>query len=112
MGILLLLGLNWFCYKSILESAATSKTSTDLVGGAWLDVVAVVWLIQAGTALWSPKAYYLLPGLPLWGAYKLYKTFKGSMPQSSAAQETPAPVSEESQERRQKRAERRQRKRA
>lgn len=114
IGIVLLLGLNWFCYTNILESAASSTGhSKDLVGGAWLDVIAVVWLVQAGTSLWSPQVYYVLGVLPLWGAYKLFHTLKGGGGGGGipSPQGMPSDNSEKAQGRRQARAEKRQRKR-
>lgn len=107
IGVVLLLVLNWFCYTGILEAAASPKTSTDLAGGAWLDVVALVWLVQAGTALWSYKAYYLLSVMPLWGVFKAYTAFKSALPSTSTSTGN---VSEESKDKGRNRAERRQRK--
>jgi hypothetical protein len=114
---LILLGLNFLCYSSILEAASnnptSSKNKTDLVGGVWLDVVALVWLVQAGTTLWSPRFYYLLLILPPWGAYRIYATMKGAV--NPAGTNSGAPqkeeVSEEVLKRRQQRAEKRRQKR-
>jgi hypothetical protein len=108
IGIVLLLGLNWFCYTNILESAASSTGhSKDLVGGARLDVIAVVWLVQAGTLLWSPQVYYVLSVFPCVEAYKLLHTLKGGGGGSStpSPQGMPSDISERAQGRRQAQAE-------
>jgi hypothetical protein len=117
IGMFILLGLNWLCYSSILDDASTATTSSnsskDLPGGAWLDVVALVWLVQAVTTFWTSSAYYLLLALPPLAAHKVYKTVKGpgsAFSQNENVAEDPG-VSEEVQQRRQKRADRRRQKR-
>lgn len=116
LGIFLLLGLNWLCYTSILDSASNTTSSTsskDLPGGVWLDVVAIVWLTQLATTFWSSLAYYLLLVLPPMAAYKVYDSFQ-SPKGTVSGKEKPASeeaVSEEVQQRRQKRADRRRQKR-
>ena len=47
------------------------------MGGAALDYLAVVVVIQFGS-LYSSKFYWLLLLIPVWGAWTLYQTFKGS----------------------------------
>mmetsp|Transcript_30317 Transcript_30317/g.50090 ORF Transcript_30317/g.50090 Transcript_30317/m.50090 type:complete len:168 (+) Transcript_30317:37-540(+) len=118
LGMCFLLGLNWLCYTSILDSASTSTTastsSKDLPGGAWLDVVALVWLVQAVTTFWTSSTYYLLLVLPPLGAYKIYRTFQSpggtySQNENNSGEQD---VSEEVQQRRQKRSDRRRQKRS
>ena len=104
MGILLLLGLNWFCYTNILESAASS-TAQQLEG-----------FCGPCTSLWSPKVYNVLSIVPLWGAYNLYHTLKGGrisqIPNHTEnGQNQPSDASEKLQGRRQARAEKQQQKR-
>mmetsp|Transcript_12611 Transcript_12611/g.18540 ORF Transcript_12611/g.18540 Transcript_12611/m.18540 type:complete len:165 (+) Transcript_12611:133-627(+) len=114
VGIALLVGLNVMCYLSILEAASSaSPTSTDLVGGIWLDVVALVWSVQAGTLFWNSFFYYFLLILPPWAAFKIYTTVRGgtrAAPNNNEPQKNDE-VSEELNKRRQKRSERRRQKR-
>jgi len=111
VGIALLVGLNVLCYFNILDSAGSAPpTSTDLVGGIWLDVVALVWFVQAGTLFWGSFFYYFLLILPPWGLYKIYTTMKGVSPSNYESQKDDE-VSEELSKRRQKRSERRRQKR-
>jgi hypothetical protein len=69
-------------HKSLSYSSSRSSArggggdATSLVGGHWLDVLAVVTLIQMTTAF-STKAYWLLLLLPVWGAWSLYQSVMG-----------------------------------
>jgi SRP-independent targeting protein 2/TMEM208 len=73
-------------------------------------------LIQFGTVLWTPKLYWLLLIVPIWGGWSLYSATigaaKGAAGQadnntSGGSEDDPALA-----ERRQKRSERRRQKRA
>lgn len=64
-------------YLQILDHAETrSSRDKNLVGGHWLDVLAVIAVIQLGAAF-SAKLYWLLLLLPVWGGWSLYQTIMG-----------------------------------
>ena len=76
MGVLFAVAY-YLLYQQILDHAATrSARDTSLIGGQWLDVLAVLAVIQLGTAF-STRFYWLLLALPLWGAWSLYQTIMG-----------------------------------
>lgn len=67
----------YLLYQQILDHAANrSAKDTSLVGGHWLDVLAVLAVIQYGTAF-ATWFYWLLLALPAWGAWSLYQTVMG-----------------------------------
>ena len=68
----------YLLYQQILDHAAgrSAKDTGSLAGGHWLDVLAVVAVIQFGTA-WFLWCYWLLLALPAWGAWSLYQTVMG-----------------------------------
>ena len=126
LGMVVTWGLQVYAYLGILDQAAnlnvtggSSKkkgagggSKNDLVGGVNLDILALTLVVQYGTALHSPKWYWLLIIVPIWGAYWLYTTYYGNNKSSqnkNAAEEEE--VSEEVKNRRQQRAERRRQKR-
>lgn len=85
----LLLGLTAFAYKGILDDHAESvsksttkvgggKSNEKLAGGASLDLLGLVVLVQFGSALISDKFYWILALLPFWGAYKIYQMVYGA----------------------------------
>lgn len=86
----LLLGLTAFAYKGILDDHAESaskstnkvvgggKSNEKLAGGASLDLLGLVVLVQFGSALISDKFYGILFILPFWGAYKIYQMVYGA----------------------------------
>mmetsp|Transcript_29745 Transcript_29745/g.65480 ORF Transcript_29745/g.65480 Transcript_29745/m.65480 type:complete len:208 (+) Transcript_29745:215-838(+) len=96
----LLLVLTGIAYRGILDDYAASATSTSkitgssigssgssgsssgsknkLAGGASLDLLGLIVIIQYGSALISDAFYWLLGILPLWGAVRLYKTVTGA----------------------------------
>ena len=123
-----LIGLSYISYKGILEDHANTikgKGKSDaLAGGASLDLLGLVTVVQYGTVLFSEKLYWLLGIIPLWGGWKLYTTFfgggskagnNGFMPNqmggSNVNEDAGDPTSvEKANEKRQKRAERRRQK--
>ena len=133
----LLLGLTGFAYKGILDDHAesASKSTTKVVGGgnsneklaggASLDLLGLVVLVQFGSALVSDKFYWILAVLPFWGAYKIYQMIYGaknltgggggsgfgSMAPSMAPSAGMDGTTDAADERRKKRAERRRMKR-
>jgi hypothetical protein len=77
-------GLQGYAYLGILDNAANhtstrsnSKDASALVGGAHLDLLALTWLVQFGSVLFTHKLYWLLCIVPPWGGWTLYKTFQG-----------------------------------
>ena len=85
----LLIGLTVFAYKGILDDYAESasksttkvgggKSNEKLAGGASLDLLGLVVLVQFGSALISDKFYWILAILPFWGAYKIYQMVYGA----------------------------------
>jgi len=124
LGILILLGLQYYAYVGILENAVTrSPSDKSLVGGASLDLLGVVLVVQFGSVLITPKLYWVLAALPPWAAYSLYRTFYGSsnnsgvgggmapQPPGAAMTASQKEEAEKLEERRQQRAERRRQKR-
>ena len=94
LGAICLLALSYIAYKGVIEDHANnnsnniimakqggknkySNTQTAaLAGGASLDLLGLVIVIQYGTILVSNKFYWLLVVLPMYAAYKIYTTFK------------------------------------
>jgi hypothetical protein len=77
---LLLLGLQLYAYFGILEDAASSRPKHDdkLAGGASLDLLGAVLVLQYLGGLIHHRFYYLLGLFPVWGGWKLYSLFYGS----------------------------------
>ena len=114
VGILSVWGMQYFAYGGILDNAANRKPGDkSLVGGSSLDLLAVTVVVQFGAVLWTPKLYWVLVGVPIYGAYSLYKTFFGDKNSGSSAPipSEPTEGDEALNDRRQKRAERRRQKR-
>ena len=115
-----LLALSYLSYKGVVDNYANNdfknnKNSDALAGGAYLDMMGLVSVVQFGSVLLSDKFYWLLLLIPIVGGLKIYKTVKGGMPgMPNATAAAPSAgnghVSEKDNERRQKRAERRRRK--
>mmetsp|Transcript_7248 Transcript_7248/g.18014 ORF Transcript_7248/g.18014 Transcript_7248/m.18014 type:complete len:176 (-) Transcript_7248:197-724(-) len=120
-----LVGLSCISYKGILEDHANPIPKGDgkseaLAGGASLDLLGLVVVMQYGTVFISDRLYWLLVVLPLWGVWKIYSTFFGSkggvggfMPQSSTGNTEPIAdetASENANSKREKRAARRRQK--
>jgi hypothetical protein len=71
-------GLQGYAYLGIMDNASNRSTKdSTLVGGAHLDLLALTWLVQFGSVLFTPKVYWLLCIVPPWGGWTLYKMFKG-----------------------------------
>lgn len=83
-----------YSYVGILENAATHAGNTknkDLAGGSSLDLFAVTILVQFGSVLHSSKWLWgTVVGVPVVGAYSLYKTFYGSNGNSNATKSSAA----------------------
>jgi UPF0716 family protein affecting phage T7 exclusion len=113
-----LFGLQYFAYIGILDDAAndTKKKKNRLAGGASLDLLGLVVLIQFGSVLLTAKFYYLLLILPCWAAWFLKKTFwssndsKNSNQVSEEGADNAAGENEQQDEKRRKRADRRRQK--
>lgn len=112
--------LTVFAYNGIKEDAAATSTqsskSKKLAGGASLDLLGLVVLVQFGSACLSDSFFWMLLIVPVWGARKLYSTMKGLSPSSSENDPShndnfSSQESEETKARRQRRAEKRRQKR-
>ena len=89
------------------------KKKKSLVGGAYLDVLAVTLAIQFGTVLHSAKWYWLLCVFPVWGGWVLYGMWYGGGKKSGSGGTSATAtdgMSSGNDERRQKRAEKRRQK--
>ncbi|KAL7490161.1 hypothetical protein ACHAW6_015894, partial [Cyclotella cf. meneghiniana] len=121
---LILVGLSYFAYKGILDDHASSAGAgaagkgEALAGGLSLDLLGLTVLVQFGSLV-SNYCYVLLALIPIFGGYKLYKTFKGDSASSGFMNESNqlenansnTPNDEDKAEaRKQKRAERRRQK--
>lgn len=80
----LLVGASVFSYRGILEdhentipNKSLKGDGEKLAGGASLDLLGLLTLVQYGTVFISPNFYWILAILPVWGAYKLFTTFFG-----------------------------------
>lgn len=71
-----------YSFVGILEHAsvnAGNKNSKELTGGSSLDLLACTLLVQFGSVLHSTKWLWIsIVGVPVVGAYSLYKTMYGS----------------------------------
>jgi len=126
--------MTYFCYQGILldhenrvsmTSAKTldnknrnNKHPTQLAGGIYLDILALVLLIQFGS-LWKEQVLWFILIFPIWGVYSLYQTFlKGMMIQDKIPSQTSSSSTSSNnpdddptvEEKRRKRAERRRQK--
>jgi hypothetical protein len=123
--------MTYFCYHGILldhenmvsvtsskvvAADGSSSKQSRLPGGIYLDILALVLLMQFGS-LWKQQLLWLLIIFPFWGGYTLYQTvFKGmiqGMTQSSSSSSTSSASTTEDaavDEKRRKRAERRRQK--
>jgi hypothetical protein len=120
LGMLITWGLQAYAYVGILDQAANASTaggsssSSSLVGGAHLDLLAITLLVQYGTVLHSTKWYWVLALVPIWGGWKLYTTFGGGgkkkVAPSSSATEDPGAKNDANADKRQKRSEKRRQK--
>lgn len=75
--------LTAFAYRGIVEDAATQggSKSDKIAGGASLDLLGIVVLVQFGSVLYSDKFYWILAvPLPLWGLWRLYSTVRSVSP--------------------------------
>eukprot|EP00579_Thalassiosira_antarctica_P001480 CAMPEP_0201869368 /NCGR_PEP_ID=MMETSP0902-20130614/2907_1 /ASSEMBLY_ACC=CAM_ASM_000551 /TAXON_ID=420261 /ORGANISM="Thalassiosira antarctica, Strain CCMP982" /LENGTH=180 /DNA_ID=CAMNT_0048394861 /DNA_START=64 /DNA_END=606 /DNA_ORIENTATION=- len=126
-----LLGLSSFSYKGILSDHANpipnggKGKSEALAGGASLDLLGLIVLVQYGSIFISEKLYWVLMVIPLWGGWKIYSTFFGSkdgsgllsglMPKKNQVEvestDEDKAAAEEADAKRQKRAEKRRQKR-
>jgi hypothetical protein len=76
-AIAIVWGSQYYAYLGILNHAARPHTNKkELVGGKFLDLLAVVIVLQFGSLL-APKILLALVFLPIWGGWTLYSTFKG-----------------------------------
>lgn len=115
--VVTLVGLSYVSYKGVVENHGNHDFKSDaLAGGAFLDMMGLVSVVQFGSVLLSDKFYWLLLLIPIVGGWKIYSSVKGGLPGMPNATNTAASsydkeeVSEKDKERRQKRAERRRRK--
>jgi len=119
--VVTLVGLSYLSYRGVVDNHANQdfknnkKADDALAGGAFLDMLGLVSVVQFGSVLFSDKFYWLLLLIPTVGGWKLYSTVKGGLPgmpnaTSAAASSDNEQVSEKDNEKRQKRAERRRRK--
>lgn len=73
--------LQYNAYVGILEQAANSAGSTssssDLVGGVHLDLLALTVAVQYLSVLHSSRWFYLLAAVPIYAFWNLYKMYKG-----------------------------------
>ena len=76
----LLIGLSYVSYQGILEDhAKPNRENPDaLAGGASLDLLGLVVIVQYGTVIVSEKFYWALLVIPLWGGWKMYSIFGSS----------------------------------
>jgi hypothetical protein len=76
--LVVLFGLQVYSYFGILDHAsnnASKKQDSTLVGGSYLDLLALALIIQFGAILISSKFYYVLAIVaPIWGANNLMNT--------------------------------------
>ena len=108
-GLISLLLLQLGAYWGILDDAATNtRSSGALVGGAWLDMLGLVVLVQFGTLI-SGYFYYLLLALPVVSGWKLYKMFGGG-PASRTSSTPDSDAQDDTKEKRNRRAEKRRQK--
>jgi len=91
LGSIVMVGLTWFSYVSILEASSMATRSSKaaswgdsnsdaLAGGISLDLLGLVVIVQMGTAFVSCKFYWLLSIIPTYLAYKGFgwlKTYMG-----------------------------------
>lgn len=74
---IVLITIQYYCYIGILDDAVLSGSNSNnkkLVGGKFLDGLAVALLIQyIGGLFWTPM-YWLSLIFPVWGAYSMYTT--------------------------------------
>ena len=111
-------------YQGIVTDSASAMQSNKgagnqqrLSGGASLDMLGIVLLVQFGSTLWSPRCYWLLLLIPVGFLWNLYNTFlKGNSPPSAGLADPPhQQMTQEdvdaAQARRERRAEARRRKR-
>ena len=120
-GVLSIFGLQYVAYNGILTNAENrNPNDKSLVGGSSLDLLGLTVVVQFGAVLWTPRLYWLLALVPVWGSYSLYSTFagggKGSSGGPSKASTSQSTESTEEEDeamaaRRQKRSERRRQKR-
>ncbi|KAL3823530.1 hypothetical protein ACHAXA_007208 [Cyclostephanos tholiformis] len=89
----LLVALSFAAYRGILEDHANTipgggggkgrvrvpggPSDNALAGGASLDLLGLVVLIQYGTVFVSEKMHWLLLLLPVWAIWNLYSNFLG-----------------------------------
>lgn len=76
----ILVALSFVSYKGILEDHAITipkgkGSSNALAGGASLDLLGLVVVIQYGTVFVSEKLHWLLVLVPLWAGWSIYTTF-------------------------------------
>jgi hypothetical protein len=82
---IILVILSVVSYKGILDDHANTiskgkgGSGEALAGGASLDLLGLVSIVQYGSVFVSTKIYWLLVLIPLWGGWKLYCIFKGSV---------------------------------
>lgn len=104
------------------NNASSSSSNKKLAGGASLDLLGLIVLVQFGSVLMGDGFFWLLVILPFWGGYKMYSTMKGLNPNSgdgddgndggvSGKKKHDSEEDKELAARRQKRAEKRRQKR-
>jgi hypothetical protein len=115
LATIVLLILSSVSYKGIVEDHANTipkgkvGAGEALAGGASLDLLGLVSMVQYGSVFVSTKMYWLLVLIPIWGAWKLYSIFKGGvggmfpngkMPTESAVNDNNAEISNAKKQRR------------
>lgn len=85
LATLVLVILSFVSYKGILEDHANKilmgrggAVGEALAGGASLDLLGLVSLVQYGSVFLSTKMYWSLVLIPIWGGWKLYAIFFGA----------------------------------
>ena len=94
LGAICLLALSYIAYKGVIEDHANNNINNSmmakqggknkysntqavaLAGGASLDLLGLVIVIQYGSIFVSNKFYWLLVMIPIYAAYKMYTTFR------------------------------------
>jgi hypothetical protein len=79
LAIVSYLILQFWAYTGILDYATNhppTKNDTKLVGGVWLDLLGVIFIIQFGAIIVTPKLNWLLLMIPPAAIYTIYQTFR------------------------------------
>lgn len=116
--VVTLVSLSYLSYRGVVDNHANHdfKKSDAIAGGAFLDMMGLLVVVQFGSVLLSDNFYWLLLLIPTVGLWKLYSAVKGGLSGvpsgrgAATSSDNQPEVSEKDNEKRQKRAERRRRK--